>query len=125
MLSFSFFFFFLFGGESGVRGFVIFLCAQTGSDIFPTQFSAAGGGGEPVLLMSLKPSPQCTISHMLTQSLPPILEPSRGWRATEPGLHSSRGREGRGGEVGGEFSVAMFCGSLLSGGSMGPADFEG
>lgn len=33
--------------------------------------------------------------------------------------------EERGREVGGEFSVAMFCGSLLSGGSMGQADFEG
>ncbi len=54
---------------------------------------------------------------MLTQSLPPILEPSEAG-ATEPGLHSSGGREG--GERGGRrVSVAMFSGSLLSGESMG------
>lgn len=44
---------------------------------------------------------------MLTQSLPPILEPSEAG-ATEPGLHSSRGRAGR--EVGGEFLLLCSLG---------------
>lgn len=52
---------------------------------------------------------------MLAQSLPPIVRPSEA-RATEPGLHSSGEREGRDGR---RVSVAMFPGSLLSGGSMG------
>lgn len=55
-------------------------------------------------------SPQCTISHMLTRPLPPIPEPSEAG-ATEPGLHSSRGREGREGrEVGGEFLLLCSLG---------------
>lgn len=64
-------------------------------------------GGVPEL-RALKPS-QCTRSHMLTRSLPPILELQSEAGATEPGLHSSRGRERRG-EVGGEFLLLCALG---------------
>lgn len=55
---------------------------------------------------------------MLTGSLPPILESSEAG-TTEPGLHSSRGREGGRGERWEESFLLLCSGSLLSGGSMG------
>lgn len=65
---------------------------------------------EPVLT-SWTDSLQGARSHMLTQSLPPIPELSEAG-ATEPGLHSSRGRKGgrEGREVGGEFLLLCALG---------------